>query len=137
VNPDPNSPWPAASSARATFRPHERIRHANEFRRAFERRRSASDDLLVVHAVENGLPHARLGLSVSRKRIRRATARNRVKRLIREAFRRNKAALPTGVDLVVVPRGVAAGFARVEASLVRLANEAARRLGSRSRPAPS
>ena len=29
---------------RATFRPHERVRHPRDFRRAFDRRRSASDD---------------------------------------------------------------------------------------------
>ena len=36
-------------------------------RRAYDRKRSAADGCLVVYACENGLPHPRLGLSVSRK----------------------------------------------------------------------
>lgn len=131
----PNPPEPRTS--RATFRPHERLRHALEFQRAFARRRSVSDAVLVVHAVENGLDHPRLGLSVSRKKIRRAVHRNRFKRLVREAFRLNKADLPPGVDLVVVPRAAHPAFAEVQGSLVRLARDAARRLGGRRPQSPS
>ena len=90
-----------------TFRPHERIKDPADFRRAFDRRRSVSDDVLIVYGVENGLDHPRLGISVSRKKVRRATARNRIKRLIREAFRLDKAELPSGVDLIVLPRAAA------------------------------
>ena len=89
----------------ATFRPHERIKDPKDFKRAFDRKRSASDDALIVYGVENGRDFARLGLSVSRKRVRKAHDRNRVKRLLREAFRLSKAELPAGLDLVIVPRG--------------------------------
>ena len=49
------------------FRPAEHLRRPADFRRVYERRRSAADDLLIVYACENGLPYLRLGLSVSRK----------------------------------------------------------------------
>ena len=49
------------------FRPHEHLRRPADFRRVFERRRSVSDAWLIVYGCENGLPHLRLGLSVSRK----------------------------------------------------------------------
>jgi ribonuclease P protein component len=114
----------------ATFRPHERISRADDFRRAFDRRRSASDTFLVVHGVENGLGYPRLGLSVSRKRCGSAVARNRVKRLLREAFRLSKNELPSGVDLVVVPRGPLRSLAEARQSLLRLAQAVARRLSA-------
>src|SRR5262249_55647422 len=102
---------------RATFRPHERIRCPADFRRAFERRRSASTDLIIVYGVENGRTYPRLGISVSRKKIRRAAERNRTKRMLREAFRLGKAELPTGVDLVVVPRRPGLTFDEARRSL--------------------
>jgi ribonuclease P protein component len=120
---------------RATFRPHERINSPDDFRRAFERKRSASDTALVVYAVENGRAYPRLGISVSRKKIRKAVARNRVKRLLRESFRLSKAELPPGVDLVVVPRGPSLTFDQARA-LPALAQAAARRLGMRPAKAP-
>ena len=119
------------STIRTRFRPHEHIRSPRDFQRAFERRRSVSDNELIVYAVENGLEYARLGISVGKKRVKRATARNRVKRLIREAFRLNKDALPAGVDLVVVPRNGNLTFDGAMRSLPALARDAARRLGRR------
>jgi ribonuclease P protein component len=121
---------------RATFRPHERIKDPADFRRAFDRKRAVSDAAMVVHAVENGRDHARLGIAVARKKVRRATARNRLKRLFREAFRRGKSEIPTGLDYVVVPRDPALTFEQASRSLVRLARDAARRLGSAPRPRP-
>ena len=104
---------------RATFRPHERINDPKDFRRAFERKRSASDAALIVYGVENGRDHARLGISIGRKKVRRAVERNRIKRLLREAFRLGKAELPAGLDLVVVPRTAGLTFAEARRALPR------------------
>jgi ribonuclease P protein component len=114
---------------RATFRPHERINSPEHFRRAFNRKRSASDGFLIVYGVENGLAFPRLGISISRKKVRQATGRNRVKRLLREAFRLGKAELPAGIDLVIVPRGPALTFEHARKALPQLAKAVARRLG--------
>ncbi|CAN5875255.1 hypothetical protein BH23PLA1_BH23PLA1_15590 [soil metagenome] len=60
--------------------------------------------------------------------------------MLREAFRLNKAVLPVGVDLVVVPRGPSLTFDQANRALPALARDVARRLGPRRdrppRPSP-
>jgi ribonuclease P protein component len=85
------------------FRPHEHLRRPTDFRRVYARRRSVSDDWLIVYACENGLTYLRLGLSVSRK-FGPATKRNRLRRLYREAFRLTRQEMAGGLDLVIIPR---------------------------------
>ena len=57
----------------------------------------------VVYGRGNGGRPTRLGITVSRK-VGKANVRNRVKRLVREAFRLHRPHLPEGVDLVLVAR---------------------------------
>lgn len=56
----------------------------------------------------NTLGHARLGLAISKRVSKRAVERNRIKRLLRESFRRARWQLPA-VDVMVVAREQAAG----------------------------
>jgi ribonuclease P protein component len=58
---------------------------------------------LVMYSLPNGLAHLRMGISISR-RVGTAPKRNRIKRLLREAFRLNPIKLDRGYDLVVVVR---------------------------------
>jgi ribonuclease P protein component len=110
------------------FRPHEHLRRPTDFRRMYEGRRSASDGWLIVYACEKGLPHSRLGLSVSRK-IGTATFRNRLRRLYREAFRLTRHAMPTGLDLVLIPRSPAEpSLEELKRALPRLVGQIARKL---------
>ena len=113
------------------FRPHEHLRRPADFKRVYERRRSASDECVIVYACPNGLSHLRLGLSVSRK-VGQAVARNRLRRLYREAFRLSRQALPVGIDLVLIPRkSEAPPLEELKQSLVRLVKQVARKLTPR------
>jgi ribonuclease P protein component len=62
---------------------------------------------------DNGLDHARLGLAISKRVSKRAVERNRIKRLLRESFRRVRHQLPP-VDLMVMAREQAAGVPGAE-----------------------
>jgi ribonuclease P protein component len=73
------------------------------FTAVFRHRLRRSAGPFTVAARPNGLPHNRLGLSVPR-RVGHAPARNRIKRLIREAFRLHQHDLPAGYDLIVAVR---------------------------------
>src|SRR5437762_5611880 len=111
------------------FRPAEHLRRPADFRRTYDRRRSVSDSWLIVYACENGLPYLRLGLSVSRKN-GQATHRNRLRRLYREAFRLTRHEMPTGLDLVLIPRRPdAPTLDALKRSLSRLVRQAARKVG--------
>jgi ribonuclease P protein component len=126
---------PAPGSFR--FRKEEHIRRGADFERVYKRRRSASDRWLIVYACENGLPHNRLGLSVSRK-VGQATHRNRLRRLYREAFRLTRHEMPAGFDIVLIPRsGEEPTLEDLKQSVPKLVRHIARKLVSeRSDGAP-
>jgi ribonuclease P protein component len=98
-----------------------RLRSRLDFDRVYRRRRSVSDARLIVFGLPNELDRSRLGLSVSRK-YGGAVARNRFKRIVREVFRLGRDQLPTGLDLIVIPRpGVEPELPAIRESLIRLA----------------
>ncbi|AMV28716.1 Ribonuclease P protein component [Gemmata sp. SH-PL17] len=119
-----------------TFPQTHHMKTPAEFERCYARKRSSADGLLIVYACENDLPHPRLGCSVSRK-VGNAVVRNRYKRLFREAFRLVQHDLPPGADFILIPRpGPYPAIDALKASLVKLANQASRKLRDGPRPRP-
>jgi ribonuclease P protein component len=84
------------------FTARDRLSNQQEFKNVAKGRLRSQGRQVLLIARANGLSHARLGLGVAKRQIRKATARNRIKRLIRESFRYHKAML-TGLDVLAIP----------------------------------
>jgi ribonuclease P protein component len=88
----------------------DRLLRSREFQHVTRRGRRAASGAFVILACPGKHPeHARLGLTVSRK-VGNSVVRNRVKRRVREWFRRDGRSLAAGLDVVVIARHAAAGL---------------------------
>jgi len=85
------------------FQRRMRLLTASDYERVFQNPQKSSGKALTVLARRSDREPARLGLAIPRKQIRRAVERNRIKRLIRESFRRHQELL-YGLDVVVIGR---------------------------------
>jgi ribonuclease P protein component len=91
-----------------------RLSRSAEFERVYRQGRSTANRHLVLYAFPNpDVERPRLGLSVSRK-VGGAVERNRVKRLLREAFAQAADELHDGQDIVLVARPSAGELAARE-----------------------
>ena len=105
-----------------------RLLKPSDFDQVMRRRFSDADGLVILYASSNQSDVTRLGLIVSRK-CGNAVVRNRWKRSLREAFRLVVPELPTGLDLVVLPRsGAMPNVERLQKSLRTLSERLNRRL---------
>lgn len=81
----------------------ERLRKNKEFQAVFrEGKKLWINSILLIIYKPNSLNYRRLGIVVSKK-IKKATQRNKVKRWIRELFRRNKDWFPKNCDIIIIP----------------------------------
>ncbi len=84
----------------ARFPRQARVRARADFDRIFRDGRRVALPALALHWLGDSQP-ARLGLAVSRKVDPRAVGRNRIKRILRDAFRHLRPALADGAYVLV------------------------------------
>jgi ribonuclease P protein component len=91
-------------NGRCGFPPTHRLLRPAEFQAVFDSaafKIGEAQFLLLVRP--NGLDHARLGLVIAKKKVRRSVDRNRLKRTVRESFRMHQAGLPAA-DVIFMAR---------------------------------
>ena len=95
------TPEQSAPSANFSFPRERRLIRAREFEQVLRRPEARlKSGPLRLNLVFNRMQHARLGLIVGKKAVPKASARNRIKRVIRDRFRTAQNELPP-VDIVV------------------------------------
>ena len=107
---------------RMPYQPHpERLKKSWEFQRAYIKGKKYWDNYFVIYVCHTQLLQTRIGITVSKK-VGKSVKRNRMKRLIREAFRQLQPRLLPQNDIVVVGRKAACNLSaqQVEVSLRKL-----------------
>ncbi|MEK7449523.1 MAG: ribonuclease P protein component [Planctomycetota bacterium] len=79
----------------------ERLSGGGDFEGLFKEGKVCGNKHLVIRYRTNQLSFSRLGIAISKKKVKAASRRNYLKRLVRESFRLNKHQLPKGLDIVV------------------------------------
>lgn len=90
-------------SASRSFPRNFRITARRDFASVYEKGRRAGSSSLTLFGLPNTFGYCRLGVTVTRK-VGGAVERNRIKRVFRDIFRRHRAELEPGLDLVVNAR---------------------------------
>jgi len=99
----------------------ERLAKTGDFRKIYKSGGSFSSGSFILKVLPNSLNLNRIGFSISARSIKKAFKRNRVRRLFREVFRKNKQTLKKGFDMtLVVRREPAANFSYKDAGRIFL-----------------
>lgn len=98
---------------RETLGPRERIRRKSEFAYLYKQGIRLRSPYLSLIYLPGASGRSRLGVVAGRK-VGGAVVRNRIKRWMRDAFRRNKKLLTRPFDVVVVARSGAAALSKRE-----------------------
>lgn len=86
------------------FNKRERLLHSKQFQFVFDNpQRVGSPQLTILFRKNIETNQARLGLTVAKKQFAKSVTRNRIKRNLREVFRKNKKLLEA-IDIIFIPK---------------------------------
>lgn len=113
-------------AGRYSFSKKYRLKKSGDFKLIYQKGHSLTNRELVLYWLSREDESQKFGISVSRKVERKANRRNRLKRLLREAYRLNRPGLRKGVYLFVIVRAKAKelNFEEISCSLVSLLGRA-------------
>ena len=96
------------------------LKQNHEFRRLYNKGKSAVSPYFVIYCRKTGRPVNRLGITTGVK-LGNAVKRNRARRRIRELYRTHEAKVPAGYDIVIVARTrvIYGRYGELERSFVR------------------
>ncbi len=86
----------------------EHIKDNKLFLRLYKRGKYVATEYFTAYYMPNKLPFNRFGITAGKK-IGSAVVRNRAKRILREAYRKNEILMPVGYDIVFVARAEIVG----------------------------
>lgn len=87
-----------------------RLNKEEDFSRVYEHKKSVANNQLILYFYKNNqTPHFRLGFSINKK-VGIAVERNRLRRILKEIFRKHKDEIKSHYDFVLVVRKGAAGL---------------------------
>ncbi|PBH43664.1 ribonuclease P protein component [Clostridioides difficile] len=98
------------------------LKKDSDFRKVYKHGKSFANKYLVIYILKNKSDYSRVGISVSKK-VGKAITRNRVRRLIKEAYRLNiDEKIKPGYDIVFIARvsSKAATFKDIDKSIKNL-----------------
>ena len=97
------------------------MKHNYEFRRLYATGKSAATSHLALYCKRNRNGKSQLGITVGSK-VGKAVQRNRIRRRLKEIYRRNETHIRPGFDIVIVARvrSREASFCQLESDFLRL-----------------
>lgn len=85
------------------FKKEEKLRNNREFRRVYDSGKSFANKYLVLFFIENDLTYNRVGF-VTTKKLGNSVVRNKYRRRLKEAYKKNQSEIKTGYDIILLFR---------------------------------
>ncbi|HSH34929.1 ribonuclease P protein component [Schnuerera sp.] len=80
-----------------------RLRNNDDFQKVYKKGKKYWNRNLILFVMKNGLDYSRVGFTVSKK-IGNSVIRNRVKRRLKEIFRKNFNNMKEEYDIIIIPK---------------------------------